>query len=144
MKTLKRILVMILTIFFGMTFIACDNSSKQTANNTVEVTVDPIISAKDGLGQAYSLCIAIEADFVQISGDRSSLVIDGNSKYSSDVVVQMLKVTNSCLDLPDSLIDRIIRTRAIDGIQSQPYGKYTITWSFHPDYGLQVIYEVNQ
>lgn len=89
----------------------------------------------------------IVESFCSLSDDQKSLSIDTNpfnfdaDDYSDESGLKMIQTANSMLDLPDALFDRMIRTRAIDGVQSEEYGKIKVTWSYHPDNGLEVVYE---
>jgi len=85
---------------------------------------------------------------VALSKDSKSLVVDTNpnndKNQSRGEAVQNMRVllkVNELLGLPDALIDKIGSTRELDGQQVNIYGEITITWSYHPDYGLKVIYE---
>lgn len=53
--------------------------------------------------------------------------------------------TGACLlselDVPDSVVAKMDATRALDGAQSDTFGGYEITWSYHPDQGLDFIIE---
>ena len=77
-----------------------------------------------------------------------SLTIDTNPEDSSyyvyeDDALYAIVAINDYLGLPSSLIDKMSSTRALDGIQTQDCGEYTVTWNYHPDNGMKVIYEVN-
>ncbi len=78
-----------------------------------------------------------------ISNDGNSIIYDSNpsdlSTYETNTIT--LKQLHKDLGLPDSLYEKLIRTRAIDGMQSDNYGDIYITWSYHPDNGLEVLYE---
>lgn len=43
------------------------------------------------------------------------------------------------LDLPDSIIARMDRTRALDGMQEAQWPGFAASWTYHPDDGLNVI-----
>lgn len=47
------------------------------------------------------------------------------------------------LHVPDSIIQRLNHTRALDGTQSADWdkGKYKATWSYHPDSGMFIVME---
>ena len=40
---------------------------------------------------------------------------------------------------PDYVFDLIGTTRALDGRQTESWGKFRATWSYHPDSGLQLL-----
>ena len=83
-----------------------------------------------------------------LSDDGKSLSIDTNpanmksGEYSDEFGLSLIRSANTALELPDALTDKMLQTRAIDGMQSAEYRDVKITWSFHPDQGLEVIYEV--
>lgn len=54
-----------------------------------------------------------------------------------------VREANESLGLPDWLYEEIVSTRAIDGRQKETFDKVTVTWSYHPDHGLEVIYRKN-
>lgn len=45
------------------------------------------------------------------------------------------------LDVSSSVVSKMDNTRALDGQQSASWGDYEITWSYHPDSGLDAIIE---
>lgn len=48
------------------------------------------------------------------------------------------------LDVPDSVVARMGKTRALDGVQTYEGEWYTISWTYHPDEGLEILYEKNK
>ena len=47
---------------------------------------------------------------------------------------------NKALGLPDWLYEEMLRTRALDGRQKEDFDNIAVTWSYHPDQGMEVIY----
>ena len=47
------------------------------------------------------------------------------------------------LGLPDSLYDEMCETNALMGRQTESYEYYDVSWSYHPDNGLDVIFKYN-
>ena len=45
------------------------------------------------------------------------------------------------LDTPDSVVNRMSNTRALDGMQEATWGDFEATWTYHPDDGLDLIIE---
>lgn len=45
------------------------------------------------------------------------------------------------LDFSPAVIDRIGKTRALDGTQSADAPHVTATWTYHPDHGLSIVFE---
>ena len=46
------------------------------------------------------------------------------------------------LDTPDSVINRIDSTRALDGRQTGTWEEYSASWGYHPDNGLDIVIEM--
>ena len=92
---------------------------------------------KQEFATAVSACKA--APHATVAADGSSLVMNtfGNNQPGMSVV------TLSCvlreLDAPESLMQRMETTRAIDGTREETWGSFRATWTYHPDQGLYVV-----
>lgn len=83
--------------------------------------------------------------YLKLSDDKKSLTADTNPNDVKDYFIKdawdkVLEV-NKKLGLPDSLAEKFNNTRAMDGRQTQTFGKITVSWTYHPNNGLEVIYE---
>lgn len=84
--------------------------------------------------------------WASVGADGSYLSIDTNprNKDNTGIAYQAaanaVKKVNEVLGLPDSLYEEMGSTRALDGRQSQTFGNITVSWSYHPDKGLEVTY----
>lgn len=76
-----------------------------------------------------------------ISSDGLSISVDSKNKYDSDGVKDIITIINE-LDLPESLIDAMESTNALMGRQKETYGDYEVSWSYHPDNGLDAIFRI--
>ncbi len=97
----------------------------------------------------YSVYIKYcKSSFATLADDGSYLSIDTNpndiKNHTEDDAISAIFYINEALDLPDSLIEKMSSTRALDGIQSSEYDGLEVSWSYHPDDGLEVIYEVKK
>lgn len=120
-----------------------------TTNNgktdTCSITVE---AAGPDLTQIYNdIC---DSSWASIASDGSYLSIDTNPYDSesggnaeSDAILGILEV-NEALELPDSVINKMGQTRAMDGMQSATGDGVEITWTYHPDNGLEVIYSLTK
>lgn len=45
-------------------------------------------------------------------------------------------------NLPDSVITKMGKTRALDGVQTAKGDGVEISWTYHPDDGLEIIYSL--
>ena len=150
---MKKLIALALVLIMCVTLVACStattSSSQDDDGYTPKVTVDPKQAAKDKLYDAYQTCCkGSKTGYASIGSDRLSLTVDTNpndssyNSYESDAIDAIIAI-NSYLSLPSSLIDKMESTRALDGMQTQNCGTYSVTWNYHPDNGLKVIYEVN-
>ncbi len=146
---MKKILCLFLSIIMCVSLVACGNDRVTEA--TTEVTTeafDPVENAKEKLAKAYETCCdGVDIKYASLGYDKMSLTIDTKPndtyyRYEDDAVTAIVAI-NVFLELPSSIIEKMTSTRALDGVQTQDCGDYTVTWNYHPDNGLKVIYEVN-
>lgn len=86
-----------------------------------------------------------QSSYATLADDGSYLLIDTNpydieDDFDADANNAIIKI-NKELGLPDSLIEDMNKTRALDGKQSEDFKKINVTWRYHPDKGLEVIYK---
>lgn len=83
----------------------------------------------------------------EIGSDGSWMEIDTNpydidDKFELDAASK-IKAINSDLGFASYVYEEMLETRSIDGRQSETSGDYTVSWSYHPDRGLEVMYKIN-
>lgn len=83
--------------------------------------------------------------YITLASDNSCIEADTNplnlDDFSSTEAWELIKKLNDALDLPEAVETKMETTRAMDGRITQTYGKITVSWTYHPDKGLQVLYE---
>ena len=94
----------------------------------------------DKLKEVSESCIA---SGTSLSSDGLSLMIDAKNKDDLEALLDVYTAIE-VLSLPDSLIDDMSHTTAMMGKQSQTCGDYEVSWSYHPDNGLDVLIKVIQ
>lgn len=86
--------------------------------------------------------------YVNVASDNSYMEIDTNpldlEDFSSLEAYNMVKKINRKLNLPESLDNKMDNTRSMDGRLQETYDKVTVSWTYHPDKGLEVMYEKNK
>ena len=82
--------------------------------------------------------VAADGSYLEIDTDPDDT---GYSTCESDAISAILCV-NAELGIPDSVAKKMSNTRAIDGMQSEVVGDIEVTWSYHPDNGLEVVYSI--
>jgi len=143
---MKKFLAVLLILVMALSIVACDGANSDTPPET---TVNPVEEAKNKLQSAYDTCCTGngKTSYARLGYDKMSLIIDTKPddsyfSYEDDATSAIVSV-NVYLGLPSSLTEKMSSTRALDGTQTQNCGEYTVTWTYHPDNGLKVIYEVN-
>ncbi|MCR5167891.1 MAG: Ig-like domain-containing protein [Oscillospiraceae bacterium] len=122
----------------GQTTISASN--KEGIMATCSVTVK---TAKPNLKKIYD--DLHDSYYCSLSSDENSLTIDSNpldiDDYSSVTAWGYIKDINEKLEL-SGLTDEMSHTRAMDGRQTRTYESLTVSWSYHPDQGINVVYSV--
>lgn len=95
---------------------------------------------KDKLEEADSACVSGK---VSLASDRMSLSVDSKDENDMAALKDILTIIE-ILELPDSVFDEMCNTTALMGKQNAQYGDFDISWSYHPDNGLDVIFKIAQ
>ena len=101
----------------------------------------PIAAAKSKLltEKAYYLCgLSMTSLGAKLSDKGKTLELDYVYKYF--VTEKQFACVTSTLGMPASVRSKISMTRALDGIQSAKFGKFSADWSYHPDDGLSITF----
>ena len=87
---------------------------------------------------------------ITVADDNSYLMIDtnpynqkGGDSRLIEAGLDHIETLNKALGLPDWLYEEMLKTRALDGRQKESIDNVTVTWSYHPDQGMEVIYRSN-
>lgn len=89
------------------------------------------------------LTVSVAEDGSYMTIDNNPLNMKGGSILYNEAGLDHVKLTNKALGLPDWLYKEMANTRAIDGRQKESFDDVTVTWSYHPNQGLEVIYRTN-
>lgn len=88
-----------------------------------------------------------DASWATLSKDGSYLSVDTNPYDADDYLnldaVDAIPDINAALGLPESLWEKMNHSSALDGRQSYEYGNIEVSWKYHPDHGLEIIYTAN-
>ena len=92
------------------------------------------------LFKAISTCNLTSSEYVELSDNGHSLMLDGRS----DTVFNGLRNAQTIcvldeLGVPSYIRMLMTRTRAIDGMQQEEFDSFKIHWTYHPDNGLDII-----
>ncbi|MDE5938989.1 MAG: Ig-like domain-containing protein [Lachnospiraceae bacterium] len=115
-------------------------TTKNGKTDTCEIVVEP--AGPDFTSIFNEYC---SSTYATVASDGSYLLIDTNPDDSefSDVegaaIVAIIAV-NEALELPDSVLNKMGKTRSLDGMQTYEADDFEVTWTYHPDNGLEVMY----
>lgn len=111
------------------------------------VVIVTIIAVASGSGvdlkEVYDT-IGANSTYCKVAGDGSYLEIDTNpydiDDYFSYEAVQYIRSANEELGFTEALYTRMMNTRALDGTLEEENDKIRVTWTYHPDNGLEAVY----
>lgn len=113
-----------------------------TANGKTDTCEVVVISAGPDLQKIYSeYC---KSSFASLALDGSYFSVDTNPNDIEDHIdydaYLAIVAINKALNLPESVLNKMESTRALDGMQSYSNDELEITWTYHPDNGLEISY----
>lgn len=138
---MKKLISLVLSLVVCALLTACNVGASTKA-------LTPVEQAKAKLAEAYSTCCCgSDTTYASLASDNMALILDtkpNDSNYSGEAdAIDAIQSINSYLEFSTSLWEKMSLTRALDGMQTQSSEDYTVTWTYHPNNGLRVIYEVN-
>ncbi|MBO5327529.1 MAG: Ig-like domain-containing protein [Clostridia bacterium] len=86
--------------------------------------------------------------WAEVGSDGSYLEIDTNPNdyedYFISVADEAIEDINKAIGLPDSLYNDMLNTSYNMGRQTETFEDFgvTISWTYHPNYGLEVVYKI--
>lgn len=126
--------------------ISTDAEGKTTSTSLGDF-IWPSVSCGKTCESVFNTIYGVYADItLKIAEDSSYLMVDTNprdreSEYEyNDLGLDHIQKVNKALSLPDWVYQEMMNTRALDGRQREDFDKVSVTWSYHPDHGLEVIY----
>jgi len=116
-------------------------TTKNGKTDTCSITVSPAGPDLEALYNEYCT-----SSFATIASDGSYLSIDTNPNNKEDYLdmdaYEAIISVNEALGLPESVNNRMNQTRSMDGIQIYSTDELEISWTFHPDKGMEVNYSL--
>lgn len=92
---------------------------------------------------AVESCGVTGADGIVVADEGRSLTFDmkGNDDLSGAGITDLVCVFTA-LDMPSAVVSHMDQTTSMDGRQSESWGDLTVSWSYHPDRGLDGVLTV--
>ncbi len=129
-----------------------DGKVKAVGDGTCEITATvggksatAKVTVKSGADfrSIYNECCS--SAYASVASDGSYLQIDTNphdlDDFDSTEALASIYAVHEKLGLPDSVLNKMLSTSAMDGRQEDKVGDVSVSWRYHPDRGLEVMYE---
>lgn len=91
---------------------------------------------------AAEACLASSDPGLTIDDDGRAMYLDGEGDESGGMNVFFQVCILRELDVPDSVFDRISNTNSSMGVQEASWDNFEMSWTYHPDNGLNVSVEL--
>ena len=116
-------------------------STKNGKTDTCEITVEKAGPDLEALYNEYC-----ESSFAKVASDCSYLYVDTNPSDEDDkldyAAYLAIKELNEALGLPESVNNKMDKTRSMDGIQTESGDGFEVSWTYHPNKGMEVTYSL--
>jgi hypothetical protein len=84
---------------------------------------------------------AADSSYIRVLDDGAALEVRGEGDESLGADITEIYCVLESLEAPDSVISRMSSTRALDGTQDGSWSEIYVTWTYHPNNGLNMIFE---
>jgi hypothetical protein len=91
---------------------------------------------------AVETCNVESNPWITIGDEGQSLSMNSLGEESAGAEFDDVFCVLDALDTPDSVLNRMNTTRALDGRQSAGWDNFSASWGYHPDNGLDVVIDV--
>nr|DAV47055.1 MAG TPA: hypothetical protein [Caudoviricetes sp.] len=108
-------------------------------------STSPNFKLFDELYSAGTTTIADDSSYIKIDSNPLNAKSGSFFEYMyRDPATRNIKLMNELLVLPDWVYEEMMATKAIDGRQKETFDNVTVTWSYSPNQGLEVVYRLNK
>ncbi len=136
-KRLIALIIGILLLNLATTCAFCSCQSTEEPAPSAPVDTGPNFSQiYSDLGRPSYCKLASDGSYLSIDTNPSN--IDDYTNYSA---YQDIPEILNALGLPDYLFEEMKQTRALDGRQNSDFDNVNVSWSYHPDQGLEVVFK---
>lgn len=109
----------------------------------VAIVAATAIRSKQSFLSRYSSFVGEK--WCTMGDDGTWMKLDTNpydmDNYNMTSVQLLIETVNDELGFSGAVYQEMCETRAVDGRQSASNGKYEVSWTYHPDRGLEVLYQ---
>lgn len=142
MENKRKIIIIatILIIVLSLLLCACDDNSNKNSNHGNSKS-NPLNTAYDTLYKEFgwNSCYTLGSDKSYLQVDTNPYDIDD---YYNDTYLQILKSAITALKLHDYIYQRMLKTTAMQGRQDVTVNGINVSWTYHPDKGLEAMFTI--
>lgn len=144
---MKKFFYVCLIILILLSMASCDMQTSSRPSTPVKPVQTEV---KKEAGPDFQAIYKQYCDsrYASVGSDGSYLSIDTNPKDSPSYnnypgAQKAVIAVNNALGLPESLLKDMSETSALMGKQTESFPSLgiTVSWSYHPDYGLEIVYK---
>ena len=118
---------------------ACVVALTSCASDQADIEASPTPSRAPLFSALLECGLIRGAEGVRLGDDDTSLALSTKGNVDYGATPESAECVLGELGAPDSTWELVSGTRAIDGRQSDDWGGYEASWTYHPDDGLQMI-----
>lgn len=130
-KTLAIIVAILALVAIVVGMVAVNASNAKPKGPDFQALYDEYCSEPWAKVANDGSCLAIDTNPSDREADRSIYILEAD---------QAIKDINKALGFDESLHERMERTNALAGMQSETGNGVRVSWNYHPDNGLEVTY----
>lgn len=93
------------------------------------------------IAAATETCGVESSPYIVVGDEGQSVSMDSVGEESAGAEYPDILCVLNELDVPDSVLNRINSTRALDGRQTAEWDNFTASWGYHPNSGANIIIE---
>ncbi|MDD6984957.1 MAG: hypothetical protein PUJ47_07130 [Clostridia bacterium] len=142
MENKRKIIIVatILIIVLSLLLCACDDNSNNNSNHGNSKS-NPLNTAYDTLYKEFgwNSCYTLGSDKSYLQVDTNPYDIDD---YYNATYLEILKSAITALKLPDYIYQRMLKTTAMQGRQEVTANGITVSWTYHPNKGLEAMFTI--
>tara|TARA_Y100000389_G_C17167682_1_gene367546 strand:+ start:167 stop:628 length:462 start_codon:yes stop_codon:yes gene_type:complete len=140
-------------LVIGGIFIACgpseeeiqlriDTAVKEAVFEATSTTLKPV---DERLFLAIESCLGFaDREGIDISEDYQSLYLDGQGQESSGIRYSYTLCILEELEIPSPILNRIANTNSTMGEVEASSNDINLSWTYHPDNGLNIFLEIEK
>lgn len=140
----KKIAVIGIVIAIAIVIVLLIAKSSGTVNGILSISTINFSEKYSYMADEPYCTIASDGSYIELDSNPYDYDNDSYlyiiSDYTSEVVNAVEQI-NSDLGFTQALSQKMNQTNALQGKQFEENNKYKVTWTYHPDKGLNVIYE---